>query len=395
MKSLFMNQLRPIVCTLFWGVAPAVAQSSISLHPLVDTSRADIRQAVAVWSAYLRARPDSIRHSPFWNEAEQAQSPRFDLLEREFEPTLYRGFPVQILSVVGYPDGFYQIKSLFGGNNPKGRSPIVFCIANVYARPDSSAGLGRGWRLYNALPINRARFWNSQQLGHVTYYFPPYHTFNKQKARQLNTFIDQLCQQFSVPTKPVDYYLADTPDELRQLRGFDYEITGSGLLKPTGRAIGNQVFCSGLDEFYSHELVHVYLDAHYPNQHPWVSEGVATFLGGSRGQSLDWHLARVAAHLRAYPGPVRRSRSAGAGGTANIDLSNMLSLVSLDEFTDYRYALGGLLARAVFTKGGIPLLKRFMQSGQADKDYYAALEQFLGLKRAELNEQVRGLLAGY
>ncbi|MBO0933793.1 hypothetical protein [Fibrella aquatilis] len=328
----------------------------------------------------MRARPDSIRHSVFWNEAEQAQSPRFDLLEREFEPTLYRGFPVQVLSVVGYPDGFYQIKSLFGGNNPKGRSPIVFCIANVYARPDSGAGLGGQWRLYNALPINRARFWNSQQLGHVTFYYPPYHIFNKQKARQLNGFIDGLCKQFTVPTKPVDYYMADTPDELRQLRGIDYEATGSGLLKPTGRAIDNQVFCSGLDEFYPHELVHVYLDSSYPNQHPWVSEGVATYLGGSRGQSLDWHLARVATHLRAHP---------------DIDLTNLLSLVSLDEFTDYRYALGGLLARAVFAKGGTSLLKQFMQSGRSDKAYYAALEQFLGLKRAELNERLREMLAGY
>ncbi|MBO0939059.1 hypothetical protein J2I47_21070 [Fibrella sp. HMF5335] len=371
---------------LVFLVAASHAQSVISVHPLVDTSRTDIRQAVAVWSAYLRTqpdrtrpdrtRPDSIRHSPFWNEAEQAQSPRFDLLEREFEPTLYRGYPVQILSVVGYPDGFYQIKSLFGGNNPKSRSPIVFCIANVYARPDSN---GR-WLLYNALPINRSRFWNSQQLGAVTYYFPPYHTFNKQKARQLNGFIDNLCQQFGVPAKPVEYYLADTPDELRQLRGFDYQITGSGLLKPTGRAIDNRVFCSGLDEFYPHELVHVYVDPHYLNKHPWVTEGVATFLGGSRGESLDWHLARVAAHLRTYP---------------TIDLTSMLSLVTLDEFTDYRYALGGLFARAVFKKGGLPLLKQFMQSGQTDTAYYAALEQFLGLKRSQLNTSVRELLAGF
>ena len=361
---------------LLLSITTASAQSSVSVHPLVDTSQADIRQAVAVWSAYLRARPDSIRHSPFWIEAEQTQSPRFDLLEREFEPTLYRGYPIQILSVLGFPDGFYQIKSLFGGNNPKGRSPLIFCIANVYARPDSSGK----WLLYNALPINRARFWNSQQMGHVTYYFPPYHTFNKQKAKQLNQFIDNLCQQFNVPAKPVDYYLADTPDELRQLRGFDYEAVSSGQLKPTGRAIDDRVFCSGLDEFYPHEIVHVYLDAYYPNQHPWVSEGMATYLGGSRSQPLDWHLARVASHLRQHP---------------EIELRTMLSLVTLDEFTDYRYALGGLLARAVFTKGGLPLLKQFMQSGRADSAYYAALEQFLGLKRVNLNADIRRMLASY
>ncbi len=375
MKAIFRCFISSVLLCFALKTASS-AQSSISLHPLVDTTRADVRAAVAVWSAYLRSRPDGIRHSPFWNEAEQTKSSRFDLLEREFEPTLYRGYPVQILSVLGFPDGFYQIKSLFGGNNPKGRSPLIFAITNVYVRPDASGK----WLLYNALPINRARFWNSQQVGHVTYYFPPYHQFNKQKARQLNQFIDDLCQQFNIPAKPVEYYLADTPDELRQLRGFDYEAVGSGLLKPTGRAIDDRVFCAGLDEFYPHEIVHVYLDARYPNQHPWGSEGVATFLGGSRGQPLDWHLARVASHLREHP---------------EIDLRNMLGLVTLDEFTDYRYAIGGLLARAIFQKGGIPLLTRFMQSGRADISYYMALEQLLDLKRTDLNIDIRRLLAAY
>lgn len=363
-------------------VGQSVAQSSISLHPLVDTTQADIRQAVALWTTYLRARPDSLYDNPYWNDAEKRASAafggRFDLLEREFEPTLYRGYPVQILSVVNY-NGLYQIKSLFGGNNPKGRSPNLIAITNVYARPGTADDPGR-WQLYNALPINRDRLWQGQRVGHVQYYFPPYHAFDKRKARQLTDFIDQLCRDFGVPPQPIDYYLAETAEELRQLRGIDYEATLSGTSKPTGRAIDNRVFCSGLGEFYPHEVVHVLLNPHFPNQHPWVAEGVATWLGGSRGQPLAWHLHRTATYLAQHP---------------ELNLTNLFALRNLDEYTDYRYALGGLLCQLIHQKGGYPLLKQVMNAGRTDASVYQALDTYLGVPRTQLNTYLREQLAAY
>lgn len=386
---------RTSVALLLALTSQAMAQSSISLHPLVDTSQADIRQAVAVWVNYLRSKPDSLYDNPYWNAAEKSQSPRFDLLEREFDPTLYRGYPVQVLSVVNH-NGLYQIKSLFGGNNPKGRSPLLVAITNVYAQPgpeltkqpagvavrrsDGTADATARWYLYNALPINRDKRWQTERVGVVHYYFPRYHAFDKRKARQLTDFIDGLCRDFGVPAQVIEYYLADTAEELRQLRGIDYEATLSGNSKPTGRAIDNRVFCSGLGEFYPHEVVHVLLNPHFPDQHPWVIEGVATWLGGSRGQPLTWHLQRTATYLKQHP---------------EINLSNLLALHNVDEYTDYRYAIGGLLCQRVHQKGGYPLLKQFMTTGRSDAALYQAITTYLGIERNELNNWLREQLTAY
>ncbi|MEZ0611435.1 hypothetical protein ACAW74_23185 [Fibrella sp. WM1] len=363
-------------------VCQSVAQSSISLHPLVDTTQSDIRQAVTLWTTYLRSRPDSLYDNPYWNDAEKqaaaAFGGRFDLLEREFEPTLYRGYPVQILSVVNY-NGLYQIKSLFGGNNPKGRSPNLVAITNVYARP-GTADATAPWQLYNALPINRDKLWQGLRVGYVQYYFPRYHVFDKRKALQLNDFIEQLCRDFSVPPQAIEYYLADTAEELRQLRGIDYEATLSGASKPTGRAVDNRVFCSGLGEFYPHEVVHVLLNPHFPNQHPWVVEGVATWLGGSRGQPLSWHLHRTATYLTQHP---------------ELNLANLLTLRNLDEYTDYRYALGGLLCQLIHEKGDYPLLKQVMNAGRTDAVLYQAIDTYLGVPRPQLNTYLREKLRAY
>jgi hypothetical protein len=62
---------------------------------------------------------------------------------------------------------------------------------------------------------------------------------------------------------------------------------------------------------------------------------LAPFLGGSRGKSLKWHLKRTNDSLRKH---------------LEVDLNNLLSLVNLDEYTSYHYALGALIARWIYKK---------------------------------------------
>src|SRR5690625_7698913 len=98
-----------------------------------------------------------------------------------------------------------------------------------------------------------------------------------------------------------------------------------GEIKPSGRAGGDKVYSGGMEEYYPHEVFHVQIDAHYPDKYYWVSEGLATLLGGSRGKPLEWHLKRTNEYLERHP---------------EVDLNNLLELVNLDEYTDYHYSLG-------------------------------------------------------
>jgi hypothetical protein len=156
-----------------------------------------------------------------------------------------------------------------------------------------------------------------------------------------------------VKPKRFEYYFANDYDEVQSLKGIDYYLGMGGKSKPSGKAGTDKVYCAGLGEYYIHEVFQLQIDKHYPNKHFWASEGLATFFGGSRGKSLKWHLKRTNDSLRKHP---------------EIDLNNLLSLVNLDEYTSYHYALGGLIAKRIYEKGSWSLIKKFMNSGKKDSE---------------------------
>lgn len=208
----------------------------------------------------------------------------------------------------------------------------------------------------------------------VTFFYPLYHKFDNEKAEKLNDFIIETCNNFDVQPKKFEYYLADDFDEIQNLKGLDYYLGMGGQSKPSGKATDDKVYCGGLGEYYAHEVYHVQIDEHFPNNHLWVSEGVATLLGGSRGKSLTWHINRTNLYLQKHP---------------EIDLNNMLRLSNLDSETSFHYVLGGLIAKKIFDKGGWSLLKEFMSSGKTDEDYYNAIDEYLGVNRLEINKYIR------
>jgi hypothetical protein len=368
-----MHKTCLLICPLFLALT-TFCQSIISVDKLVDTTNPETKKVVAVWINYLKSRPDSLYDNPYWNSMEKSKYKHFDFLEHEFQPSLYMGFPVTILKIKNI-NGLYEIKSVFAACNSETNSPSILCITNVFAKKVNSE-----YKLFNALPINRDKEWNHKKVGYINYYFPFYHNFNSAKAEKQNAFIINLCRNFNVPLKQIDYYLADDFNEIQRLRGFDYVRGSSGNLKPTGRSDENKVYCGGMGEYYPHEVVHVFINPYYPNCHNWILEGLATFLGGSRGHDLIWHIRRANKFLLQHP---------------EIDLNNVLQLDTIDEYTDYRYVIGGLICKLVYEKGGLQLLKEFLKTGKTDKDFYDAIESFLHVKQKDLNIFLRVELSKY
>lgn len=361
-----MNRLVFLVAFLFVGTT-TFGQSIITIDKMVDTSNAEVKKVVALWINYLKSRPDSLCNNPYWNTKEKIENRHFDFLESEFQPSLYMGFPVAVVEVRNI-HGLYQVKSVFASCESEG-IPNILCITNVFAKKENGE-----YKLFNALPVNRDREWNHKKAGHIDYYFPYYHKFDSVKAKKLNSFIITLCKNFDIPFKQVEYYFADDFMEVQRLRGFDYEMGMSGNLKPTGRSDENRVYCGGLAEYYPHEIVHVFINPYYPNCHNWILEGLATFLGGSRGYTLLWHIKNANRFLKKHP---------------EIDLNNVLNLDTIDDYTDYRYVVGGLVCKLIYEKGGWELLKMFLKTGKSNEDYYSAIESFLDVKQKGLNDFLR------
>lgn len=351
-----------ILCLSFplsWG-------QRVTYNQLPESYDINIAALKELFEGYIRSKTTHLVPNPYWNQADQAKWLDYDFLEKEFQPSLFMGFPVHVLSIA-QKEGYYQIKAQFSYCQEDG-SPYVLAIVNYIAKEVSGAFL-----LYNALDYN-SKAWKHHKVDWIDFYHPSYHTFDMEKARSLSTFIERICLDFKVSPRPMHYYFADTYDEVQALRGLDYYLGMGGSLKPSGKAGESKVYCAGLGEYYPHEVFHVQIDPHFPNKHFWVSEGIATLLGGSRGKSLTWHIKRCHAYLEMHP---------------ELDLSLLLELRNMDEETAFHYVLGGLIAKRIFEKGGYPLLIEFMNSGKSDQDYYTALEQFLGVKRGALNEYLR------
>jgi len=315
---------------------------------------------------YIASNPSDLKTSKYWNLNELKEHKKFDFLESEFQPSLYMGFPVHVLSLKSINE-LFEIKAQFSYCKENG-TPYVLAIVNYYAIKENGE-----YKLINALSINKAD-WNCTNIGLVDFYYPKYHKFNIEKARKLNEFILETCNNLDVKPKSFEYYMADDYDEIQSLKGIDYYLGMGGEVKPRGKASDNKAYCGGLGENYFHEVFHVQIDESYPNKHFWVSEGLATYLGGSRGEELEWHLKKLNGYLKIHP---------------EINLNNLLELVNLDRFTSYHYVIGGLIAKKIYEKGGWTMVKEFMNSGKTDKDYYGAIEKHLGVKQTELNEYLR------
>ncbi|MFC3417823.1 hypothetical protein [Algoriphagus hitonicola] len=343
-----------------------VFAQKVSYNYLPDSSSTEFQEVMRLFENYLASNPQNQEKNTYWNTEEQQNYKNYDFLESEFQPSLYMGFPVHVLSIKSRDD-FYEIKAQFSYTQEDG-SPYILAIVNYIARKENGV-----LKLANALLINRQE-WRCTTVGWVDFYYPPYHSFDQGKAKKLNDFIDRICSDFGVKPMPFDYYLADDFDEIQELKGLDYYLGMGGSAKPRGKAGENQVYCGGLGEYYPHEVFHVLIDKHFPNKHFWASEGIATFLGGSRGESLDWHIKKTDAHLKTHP---------------ELNLNEMLTLSNLDSETAFHYVLGGLIAKKFFEKGGWNLLKELLNSGENDQDYYQFIEQHLGVKQSELNAFLR------
>lgn len=361
-----MKSLRKEILLLLLVLSYSSNAQEVTYNHIIDSTDITTKKVMEIFEGYLKSNPQNQEKNKFWNSEEQNEYSKYDFLESEFQPSLYMGFPIHVLSIKSKKD-IYKIKAQFSFCKDNGE-PYVLAIVNYYAKKENGK-----YKLYNALNFNKSN-WICTNVGLVDFYYPKYHKFDYKKANKLNKFINNICRNFEVKPKVIEYYLADDFDEIQTLKGLDYYIGMGGEVKPSGNASENKVYCGGLGEYYPHEVFHAQIDEYYPNKHFWISEGIATFLGGSRGKKLNWHLKRTNNYLKSHP---------------EVNLNNLLDLVNLDEYTSYHYSLGGLIAKKVFEKGSWLLLRKFMNSGKSDKDYYNAIEKYLGVKKSDLNYYLR------
>lgn len=342
----------------------------------IDTTVFKVSEPLNLWLNFLNTKDDSLG-AKYWNskEVEKYGQTSYFLIEKELQfgldnyLKLLNYTTIKVLSIKRI-DEYFKITSMMEFK-PKEKTSNVQYIFHVYAGVENGE-----LKLFNPLEINTKLSFNSTTIGYVKYHYPKNHNFNYELAKKQSDYLVDLSKNFKVNIDTVDYYFANTNDVLLKVRGFDFLIANSGDEIPSGKADPKNriVYASGTGEYYPHELIHFLLNPHFPNCHLWINEGVATYFGMSRGKSLDWHLKKLNKHLLEHP---------------EINLNNMLELRTIDQYTDYRYVLGGYVVKLAFEKGKYNLVMKMMNAGKKDDDFYNAIENYLDIPKQKLNKVIR------
>jgi hypothetical protein len=350
--------------------APAqVAPTTVSVSFGIDTTITDVGDIVRLVRAYL-AKPDSsARSRGLWSTATD-----FDRRIGDLTMEAYQGFPATILSVAsdGPGDSVYVVRLLYASADSSGRiSPLAF--QRLFAVRESGAPFG--FRLSGALP-RLTREWEQHTKGRVTFWYAPGQKPNPAKISHASSFVDSVAALFQVPPpRHLDMYLGRSLEEVQRARGLDFFPAASADRGLGGGAISTGIVLVGnpaLGETYLHELAHAVLSPTVPTRNGLFNEGVATWLGGSRGRTPQEAYVRL-----------RQIQIARPTLTFGQVLSREIPDAVAEEMTDAYYATGALVVDAVYRRAGLSGLRALAQLNNDPSALLAALPAQLGINTSD------------
>jgi len=349
----------------------SICNAQLRIDSSVDTLESDVKSAIRFYKSYLRGFRDTSMPDfrSFWMEEDcnNYKYPDQMIYGISSDYPTYRMGKATVIYIKPHKD-YIHIKTHFGWSDTLG-TVSTLAITNHYLKPWSD---GR-YRFINPIKMS-SHTWKSTTVRNVTFHYPAYHKFDKKKADTLIQRIVNLEKSWGLPQQKIRYYFADTKEEIQHLRGFDYTMDMGNREKPSGISDSkdNVVYCSGWGENYFHEVVHIYLNRHY--QESPLKEGMAVFYGGSLGHSLGWHLHRLNNYLQDHP---------------EIDLSDPDAMDYMDNYTNPRSAVLGLICQMAYDANGVAGLKEIMEYESINN----IMRQIFQVPPKKINSYLRNIIA--
>lgn len=339
-----------------------------------------LKEPLNLWLNFLKTQDDKIG-SQFWNKKEVEQfsdSTYFQMSDLDYfelgNKIKTLNYGTTVLSITK-SDTLYKITSKFEYriNDSASVTPFIF---HVYASKEKSSD---SLKLFNPFPINKKLYLQEFTFKNITYVYPKNHKFDKSLAKKQDRIIQKVEKDFNLSLDHSTYIFTSDRSAYFQMRGYDFHFQNNGVEYPSGNADveNNTVYSYGCDEYFPHELIHLLINPKWTNAHGWFIEGFATYFGGSRGKTHDWHLEKLNNYLIDNP---------------DLDLNNLLDLINMDDFTDFRYVIGGLFIKIAYEKEGAKLVEQLMISDNSDIAFYEVLETKLGINKQSINKYIRDYL---
>lgn len=243
--------------------------------------------------------------------------------------------------------------------------------------------IGEEYKFKNSLVRNTEK-WNEIKIGDIFYKYYPDFNFSEKKAIEFNDFNKEIADFFSVDIIKFKYFISKTVNHFMKIRGYDFETT-MFLDNQNGAETfphDNLIFSGNNSEINRHELVHLYTYWNFKNINPIISEGISTYLGGSKGLKYHVHLKKLKDHI---------------SNKNNLDLYDKMfnSNYILDEETSLMYTIGALLCDLSYKKGGEKVLFQLMNSGKSNDELISTLTKIFNFEKDNFNTFITNEIENY
>lgn len=270
----------------------------LSISSSIDQEVSLNQEIISTLKKFLQTKNDSFKENQYWlaEDFDTFWFPFHYLYEIEHKDSLLYFYQPTLMEIVNTDtQGKKLLKLAYIGHNDTTKENSLKSIYNIVAnKTDKGILFSHPLHYYT-------RNWKKIQKGSIEYVISPDRDFSEVEAERQLEDIGKICEFFSTDPMPITYYSCTGLEELFQIRGFDYNPMmyreGGG-----GLAIHlNIVFSGNQSEFYTHEIIHLYTSAWYPNSIDLIDEGLATYVGGSRIYSYAWHKKNLRNHVEQHP----------------------------------------------------------------------------------------------
>ncbi|MFT4032411.1 MAG: hypothetical protein QM669_08320 [Siphonobacter sp.] len=374
------------VCSFFSACSQSYKNAEkqiIFINPssVINNNDPEVKMVLSTWEKYLQTKDSLYEYNPYWSSIEYKNKKYPDLFYKDINhSTLFNiknYYKPTVLSVEKV-DSSYIIKTLFASGEKDNGFNRVSAILNIEAIKENNE-----WRLKSMEDRILKSLYKQYNSKEITYYYHKDHVLDTLLCSKFNIENNKLAHIFQTNTINVKYFLCKKNKEIQKIKGFDfansmgYPNQISGLAEP----LNNIIYAGNDSEWYLHELVHLYVYKLYgSNVNNCINEGIATYYGGSLGNTLEYHLHKVALYVKNNP----------------VDFSNLSKLERIDDETNFQYTIGGLLCKTIDTKLGFNGIKKLLAlKGDSDELLWSIIQELLNIKNSNFNDFIHNELNKY
>lgn len=359
---------------LFFTFTPCVAQVgvikeySFSISPSVDKRDADNQKVISILNGFLKTKNNSLSENEYWlsTDFDRYVYPYADIYKIESSRHGANYFKPSLMELVPISYDEKLLKVAFIGVDPNTSETVIRCIYNIVAVKHNTE-----WKLKRATD-HQTKDWHTKKVNSITYRYPKGKNINPKEIDLQAADIESIGEFFETSPIPITYYSCYSPKQVFEVKGFDY-LPNMFFSKTGGMADkGNIIYSGNNSEYYTHEIVHIYIEDLFKHTHGLLNEGMATYIGGSGTYNYEWHRQQFAAYM----------------DTASIDLSEHTNpyekLYAANDETLVPYMLGALICERTYRIYGKDKLFELMNTGT---DLWAKLNR-VGLTQQNLTKEI-------